>query len=232
MADLRPVLDGLSSMATRQVLGALASGALAAGLSQVRITSVGGVDAEKRVMDGEPVDLVWLAAPALERLEAAGHLVPGSRRALMRSEIWVAVRADAPRPPVADEAQVREAVLAARTLGHSTGPSGTYLTGLFQRWSIREQVQPRLVQAPPGVPVAALIARGEVELGFQQRSELVGVEGVDAIGPLPDAIQHATVFSGAVCVRSRDPKAAARLLDFMASDAASGILLAHGMAPA
>src|SRR5690606_4548831 len=79
MADPRPVLEGLSSMATRQVLSALASGALAAGLSQVRITSVGGVDAEKRVMDGEPVDLVWLAAPALERLEAAGHLVPGSR---------------------------------------------------------------------------------------------------------------------------------------------------------
>src|SRR5690606_42102540 len=107
MADLRPVLDGLSSMATRQVLGALASGALAAGQSQVRITSVGGVDAEKRVMDGEPVDLVWLAAPALERLEAAGHLVPGSRRALMRSEIRVAARADAPRAPVADEAPAR-----------------------------------------------------------------------------------------------------------------------------
>jgi len=133
---------------------------------------------------------------------------------------------------VADEAQVREAVLGARSLGYSTGPSGNYLTGLFQRWGIWEQVQPRLVKAPPGVPVGALIARGEVELGFQQRSELVGLDGVDAIGPLPDAIQHTTVFSGAVCVRSRAPQAAARLLDFMASDAASGILLAHGMAPA
>jgi molybdate transport system substrate-binding protein len=232
MAEAPAALSGLSSMATRQVLAALAGDALARGLAPVRITSIGGVDAEQRVMGGEAVDLVWLAAPALDRLQAGGHLVQGSLRALMRSEIWVAVREGAPRPAIGDADQVREAVLAARTLGYSTGPSGTYLSGLFQRWGIWDQVQSRLVKAPPGVPVGALIARGEVELGFQQRSELVGLDGVDAMGPLPEAIQHTTVFSGAVCIRSQRPEAAAGLLDFMASADAAGILLAHGMAPA
>jgi molybdate transport system substrate-binding protein len=225
-------LSGLSSMATRQVLAALVQHHAQASGQQVQITSVGGVDAEQRVAAGEAVDLVWLAAPALARLESAGHLRAGSIRALMRTDIWVAVADGAPRPLLEDEDQVRQAVLAAPTLGYSTGPSGTYLTGLFQRWGIWEQVQPRLVKAQPGVPVGALIARGEVALGFQQRSELVGLAGVDAIGPLPDSIQHTTVFSGAVASTCVRPQAATAVLDYMSSAEAAGILLAHGMAPA
>lgn len=225
-------LSGISSMATRQVLAALARDALAATGTALALESVGGVEAERRVAAGEVLDLVFLARGALDRLQAAGHVVAGSIVDLMRSGIWVAVRAGAPVPAVADEAQLREAVLAARTIGCSTGPSGTYLTGLFEAWGIRERIAPRLVEARPGVPVGALIAAGEVELGFQQRSELVGLEGVHAIGPLPEAIQHTTVFAGAVCATSRHPGAARRLLEFLASPRADAVKQAHGMGPA
>ena len=225
-------LSGISSMATRQVLAALARDAFAAVGTELLLESVGGVDAERRVAAGEALDLVFLAREAVDRLQAAGHVLAGSGVDLMRSQIWVAVRAGAAVPAVADEAQVRAAVLAARTIGYSTGPSGHYLTGLFQRWGILGQVEPRLVRARPGVPVGALIAAGEVELGFQQRSELVGLEGVDAIGPLPASIQHATVFAAAVCTASQRPDDARRLLRFLASPRADAIKQAHGMGPA
>ena len=225
-------LSGISSMATRQVLAALARDAVAAVGTELLLESVGGVDAERRVAAGEALDLVFLAREAVDRLQAAGHVLAGSGVDLMRSQIWVAVRAGAAVPAVADEAQVRAAVLAARTIGYSTGPSGHYLTGLFQRWGILGQVEPRLVRARPGVPVGALIAAGEVELGFQQRSELVGLEGVDAIGPLPASIQHATVFAAAVCAASQRPDDARRLLRFLASPRADAIKQAHGMGPA
>ena len=225
-------LSGISSMATRQVLSALARDAVAATGTGLALESVGGVEAERRVAAGEALDLVFLARQALDRLEAAGHVVADSIVDLMRSDIWVAVRAGAPVPAVGDEAQLREAVLSARTIGYSTGPSGTYLTGLFEAWGIRERIEPRLVKARPGVPVGALIAAGEVELGFQQRSELVGLEGVHAIGPLPEAIQHTTVFAGAVCATSQRPGDARRLLEFLASPRADAVKQAHGMGPA
>lgn len=225
-------LSGISSMATRQVLAALAEDAASAVGTVLALESVGGVEAERRVAAGEAFDLVFLARAALDRLQSAGHVLAGSIVDLMRSEIWVAVREGAPPPPVATDAQLREAVLAARTIGYSTGPSGTYLIGLFEAWGIRERIGPRLVKAPAGVPVGALIAAGEVELGFQQRSELVGLGGVQALGPLPASIQHTTVFGAAVCAASPRPDHARRLLQFLASPRADAVKQAHGMGPA
>jgi molybdate transport system substrate-binding protein len=150
----------------------------------------------------------------------------------MRSDIWVAVRAGAPRPDIRSEQSVRAAVRNARTLGYSTGPSGVHLARLFERWGIADEIAPRIVQAPPGVPVGALIATGEIEIGFQQRSELVRISGVDAIGPLPEAIQKTTIFSGAICATSTQPEAARALLAFMASPAAADAKRRRGMEPA
>src|SRR5690606_37393516 len=96
-----------------------------------------------------------------------------------------AVRAGAPRPDIGTGDALRAAVLAAPSIGYSTGPSGVALQALFARWGIADEVKQRTVQAPPGVPVGTLIARGEVALGFQQRSELIHVEGIDILGPLP-----------------------------------------------
>ena len=219
-------------MATKAVLAALTRVYKDRTGHMVAIESVGGVDAAARVRAGEPFDLVVLARDAIDGLLAAGHLVAGSAVDLVRSGVAVAVRREAARPNVGTEENLRRTVLAARTIGCSTGPSGVALGKLFQRWGIAEQIAGRVVTPPPGIPVGALVARGEVELGFQQRSELIDVDGVDVLGPLPAAIQIVTTFSGAISAHAFEPEAARALLAFMASPAADEAKRRQGMDPA
>ncbi len=195
----------------------------------VAIESVGGVDAAARVRAGEPFDVVVLARDAIDGLLASGHLVAGSVVDLVRSGVAVAVRRGAARPDVGTEENLRRAVLAARTIGCSTGPSGVALGRLFERWGIAEQIADRVVTPRPGIPVGALVARGEVALGFQQQSELIDLDGVDVLGPLPPAIQIVTTFSGAISAHAFEPEAARALLAFMASPAAAEAKRGQGM---
>lgn len=222
----------LSSMATRELLSDLVARYAQENGLAVELESAGGVDVARRVQAGEVVDAVVLAAPAIEKLLADDRLQRGSRVDIARSGIGMAVLAGAARPDIGTEAAVKAAVLAARTLGYSTGPSGTYMVQLFERWGIAAQLAPRFVQAPPGVPVASLVARGEAELGFQQLSELLNVPGIDVLGALPDDIQNITVFCGAVSVASQKAAAARALLAFLADPAGAATKLVHGMEPA
>lgn len=151
-------LKGISSMATRLVLADLVDAFAQRSGDRADIESVGGVDAAKRVQAGEAFDVVILASDAIDKLIAGGHLQAGSRVDLVRSGVAAAVRAGAPVPDISSEDALRQAVLAARTLSYSTGPSGVALQKLFERWGIAEQIAPRIVQAPPGVPVGALVA--------------------------------------------------------------------------
>lgn len=225
-------LAGISSMATRALLAELLAAWRDQGGSAVAMTSIGGVDAAGRVAAGEAFDVVVLASDAIDKLMAAGHLLAGSRVDLVHSAVAVAVPADAPRPDIAEDAALRAAVLAAPTIGYSTGPSGTALLALFQRWGIADLVAPKLVQARAGVPVGSLVARGEVALGFQQRSELIGVAGIQLLGDLPPAVAIDTIFSGAVAATSTRPDAVRALLAWLASPATAEAKQRHGMAAA
>jgi molybdate transport system substrate-binding protein len=221
----------ISSMATRQLLADLVEQFRSVSPAAVLIESVGGVDAAKRVQAGEPFDAVVLAADAIDRLTQAGRIVPGSRVDLVYSGVSVAVRAGAPHPDIASEDDVRRAVLAARSLGYSTGPSGVQLAKLFKRWGIAGAIAERIVQAPPGVPVGALVAEGKVELGFQQLSELMHLPGIDVLGPLPAPIQITTTFSAGVALTSTRSEAVRELLAFMASPAVAEVKRRNGMDP-
>ena len=222
----------ISSMATRQVLAELLAAHQRAGGAPAVLEAVGGVDAARRVQDGEAFDVVALASNALDALEAAGRLVPGSKVDLMRGGVAVAVRAGASRPALQDEAAVKAAVLAAHSIGYSTGPSGTLLMKTFERWGIAEEISSRLVQATPGIPVARLVAEGQVALGFQQLSELLHVPGIDIVGPLPAGVQIMTTFSAAIAATCSQPESARALLAFMASPAAADAKQRQGMEPA
>lgn len=222
----------ISSMATRQVLADLVTQYQQVSAHEVSTESVGGVDAAKRVQAGEAFDVVVLAADAIERLVEAGRIVPGSRVDLVRSGVAVAVRSGAPRFDIGSEEAVKHAVQAARSLSYSTGPSGVHLAKLFERWGIAEQINSRIVQAPPGVPVGSLVADGKVELGFQQLSELMHLQGIEVLGPLPPSIQIITTFSAGLAVRSAKAEAARDMLAFMASPAADDAKRKSGMEPA
>jgi molybdate transport system substrate-binding protein len=225
-------ITGVSSMATRQILADLAGAYEQRTGRRVAIEAVGGVEAARRVRAGEPTDVVVLASKVMEQLEAEGHLVPGSRADFARSGIAVAVRSDAPRPNIGDEESVKRAILEASKICYSTGPSGDHLKRLWERWGIAEAVSQRALQAPPGVPVATVVARGEADLGFQQLSELLNVPGVEIVGPLPPEIQAVTVFSAGVSSTSSQQDEARALVAYLTSPDADTAKRQHGMEPA
>jgi molybdate transport system substrate-binding protein len=225
-------ITGISSMAMRHVLTELSDAYERQSGQTVAIVSAGGVDVVRRVENGEAFDFVVLAASAIEKLASGGRVDPDSRTDLARSPVAIAVAAGAMRPDISSESAIRDAVLRARSIGYSTGPSGEHLVHLFKRWDIADLIALKLVQAPPGVSVGTLVARGDVELCFQQLSELMHVPGVDVLGLLPPDIQVTTVFTAAVCKASSCPVAAGALLSFLASSDADAAKRRHGMEPA
>jgi molybdate transport system substrate-binding protein len=221
-------LVGLSSMATRHILADLAGDYEASHGTRVEIRSMGGVEAAKLVRAGEATDVVILASKVMASLEAEGHLAKGGTKDFARSEIGLAVRAGLAPPSVADEQAVRQAMGDARKICYSTGPSGDHLKALCEKWAIPLA---RTLVAPPGVPVATLVAKGDADLGFQQLSELIGQPGIE-VGRLPSEIQAVTVFSAGISINSRDPEAARALIAYLASVETDGAKRRHGMQPA
>ena len=219
-------------MATRKLMIDLGDAAQSATSLRATCTAVGGVDAAKRVRAGERFDIVALAADVIDQLMAQGHLLAGSQVDLVTSGVEIAVPAGANEPMVTTEEQLVAAVLAANSIGFSTGPSGVHLTQLFERWGITQQIANRLVQAPPGVPVGSLVASGQVSLGFQQRSELMFQSGITLLGPLPAAVQITTTFSAAISTLCDKVTSAQALLGFFASAQVADIKRRNGMEPA
>ena len=193
-----PVLRGISSMATKAVLASLAQIYEAQTGVKIQIESVGGVDAAKRIQSGEVFDMVILASDAIDRLVASGAVQNGSRQDWVRSPVAIAVKAGSFHPDISNEASLKSAILASQTLSYSTGPSGVYLESLFERWGIADKVKARIVVPPPGTPVGKLVADAQVELGFQQLSELIALPGIDVLGLLPDEVAYITTFSSGI----------------------------------
>lgn len=225
-------LVGLSSMATRRILADLARDYEAQKGIAVEIRSMGGVEAAKLVRAGEATDVVVLASKVMASLEAEGHLGKGSVKDFARSEIGIAVRAGAQAPSVESEQAVKQAMLKSRRICYSTGPSGDHLKALCEKWGFSDSVLAHALVAPPGVPVALLVANGDADLGFQQLSELIGQPAIEVVGPLPREIQGLTVFSAGVSAKASDPEGAHALVAFLASAETGPTKQRHGMEPA
>ena len=196
------------------------------------VTIWGGTEAiAKRVSGGEVVDLVIIAAPNLDKLIAEGKLVAGSRADFARSGVGVAVRTGLPKPDISSGEAVKRAVVAARSVAYSSGPSGFYLAELFGKMGIADQIKDKVVQPASGVQVGELVARGEADLGFQQVSELLHVKGIDYLGPLPPDIQKITIYSAGLHTSAPAPDAARALVRFLTAAEAGPILKRAGLDP-
>jgi molybdate transport system substrate-binding protein len=216
-------------MATRRILADLARDYESQTGARVEIRSMGGVEAAKLVRAGEATDVVVLASKVMGALEAEGRLAKGETRDFARSEIGIAVRVGLALPSVADEQAVRQAMLSARQICYSTGPSGDHLKALCEKWGVPLA---RTLVAPPGVPVATLVANGEADLGFQQLSELLDQPGIEIAGPLPPEIQAVTVFSAGISTNSLDLEGARAFVAYLASAETSDAKRRQGMEPA
>ena len=225
-------ITGVSSMAARLILGELARRYEERSGIPVDIRAMGGVEAARLVRAGETTDVVVLASKPMGEMQAEGHIVAGSISPFARSGMAVAVPAGAVHPDIGGEEAVRRALSAARKVGYSTGPSGDHLLGLCERWGLLPEMADRMLKAPPGVPVARLVAEGEADLGFQQLSELLDAPGIEIVGPLPPEIQAVTVFAAGVAARSARADDTQALIDYLTSPDADAVKRAHGMDPA
>jgi len=221
----------MSSLATKEAYLELVPQFQRTSGHKVETSWVGMVDILKRIKGGEATDLVIGSAAAVDELTQAGKLA-APRVDIARSGVGVAVRAGAPRPDISSGEAVKKALLKAKSIAYSSGPSGVYLAKLFEKWGVASELKPKITQTPPGVAVGTLIARGEIELGFQQVSELKPIAGIDLIGPLPADIQTITTFCGAPHAATKQAAAARALLAFLASPAAAPVIRRHGMEPA
>lgn len=192
---------------------------------------VGPTSIPSRIERGEPVDVVIMADDALVELIKAGKILAESRTPLARSGIGMAVRAGSPRPDISSVEALRRTLLQAKSIAYSASVSGRYLTTeLFQRLGIADEVMPKSRRVE-GERVGAVVARGEAEIGFQQKSELLPVPGIEYVGELPAEVQKITLFSAGVAAGTTDFDAAYALIRFLASPQAIPAITNSGMEP-
>ncbi|MBV8839092.1 MAG: substrate-binding domain-containing protein [Alphaproteobacteria bacterium] len=188
-----------------------------------------------RLARGEAADLVIIDGEMIDQLAERGLVRGDSKVIFARSLVGMVVRAGAPKPDIGSVDAFKQALLAAKSIAYSDSGSGTYLsTKMFARLGIADQVLPksRKVRGPPsGEPVAAVVSRGEAEIGFQQMSELMHVEGVTIVGPIPAELQPGFTFAGALTKNPREADAATALIRFLASPQAAAVITKMGLRP-
>ena len=189
----------------------------------------------QRLGRGEEADMVICDGRGSEDLVKRGFIRQETWTEFAKSKVGMVVREGAPKPDISTPEALKKTLIAAKSVAYSDSTSGTYLsTTLFPKLGIGDEVaaKSRKIRGPPsGEPVAAVIARGEAEIGFQQMSELMHVSGVTVVGPIPEELQPGSSFGGALTTKSREPEAATALLKFLSAPAAAPVITKAGLSP-
>ena len=226
----------LATTAMKSTLDALAPEFAAASPHTARLAYGSSGALATRVSGGEAGDVVILAG-GLDDLIRQGRVVGASRADIARVRIGVGVRKGAAKPDISTPETFKRALLAARSIAFagpaSGGASGVYLAQMFERLGIADEVnaKAKLARGGPDGMVSALVATGEAEVGLQQISEILSVDGVDLVGPLPDALQTVTVYSAGILAEAEQPDAAKMLIEFLRTPAAAAVFRAKGLEP-
>jgi molybdate transport system substrate-binding protein len=184
----------------------------------------------ERLRAGDAADLVILTREGLHELADEGKVIAASCVDLARSYVGLAVRAGAPHPDVADEAGLRDALLAARVAYSRIGASGILFASLIERMGIAAEINAKAVVIPSGLTAARLVS-GEADLAVQQISELKQVDGIEVVGPIPFALQIPAIFSAGLMTASSRRQQAGDLLRHLASSEFADALRTAGLEP-
>jgi molybdate transport system substrate-binding protein len=221
----------LSSIATKEAYLELVPAFERASGHKVSTTWAGTVDIMKRMAAGERYDVVMISSKELDELVQQSKVAAGSRADLARCGIGVAVRAGAPKPDISSGEALKRTLLAAKTVGYTSGPSGVYMSQLIERMGIAADIKPKHRGVPSGGTIGTIVASGEAEIGFQQISELVHIKGIDYVGPLSADVQKITVFSAGIQAGAQHADASKELLAFLTAPAATPLYKKHGLDP-
>lgn len=184
-----------------------------------------------RLGRGEEIDVIIMAAPRLDDLIKEGKVRAEGRVDLARSNIAMVVKAGAPKPDISSLDALKGTLLAAKSIACSDSDSGVYLnTELFPKLGIADRIKGKVVKIE-ATPVGEAVASGKAEIGFQQISELLPVKGIAIVGPLPPGAQRVTFFAAGIPVTARNPQAAKRLIQWLASPAAYAAIHKSGLEP-
>jgi molybdate transport system substrate-binding protein len=185
----------------------------------------------ERIRRGESADVVILGGPAVEELAKEGKVAEASRRLIASCGVGIAVRSGAKKPDIGSVDAFKRALLAARSIAWTQeGASGMYFSKLIERLGIAAEIQQKAVRKPGGL-IAEQVVAGEAELAVQQIPELMAVDGVEVVGPLPQELQQVTVSSGGIFTASKQPQAAEELLQFLKTAESAAVLRARGHEP-
>ena len=224
-------LKVLASGAVKEAYGEIIPQFEKASGHKVSITWAGTVDIKKKVAAGEAYDVVIIASNEMDAFVKDGKIAAGTKVDLVKSAVGVAIKPGTPKPDLSNGDGLKKALLAAKSVGYSTGPSGAYLVTLFDKMGIADQVKAKSKITTPGVPVAGLIRSGDAEIGFQQVSELIHESGIEFLGPIPSDVQQITTFSGGIPAGSKETAAAKVLQSFLTAKERTDTLKKHGLSP-
>lgn len=187
---------------------------------------------QRRITAGENFDVLVITPAALSALAQQGKLTDGSGQRVARVAIGVAVKKGDPQPDISSVANLQRALLAARAVAYidpaAGGSSGIYLSGLFERWGLKDRINAKAVLVPGGL-VAERLVNGQADLALHQISEILAVSGATLVGPIPAEIQNYTVYSAGISSASAQVTAARQLIEALASPATAALLQSLGM---
>jgi molybdate transport system substrate-binding protein len=191
-------------------------------------------DLKKRIEAGETADVMILSRPVLDGLQTQGKVAQGSVN-VGSSYVAIGVRTGAPKPDISTAEKLKSALLAAKSISYADpakgGASGVYFAKVIDRLGIADQVKSKTVLVP-GAQAGELVAKGEVEMGIAQASEIAAVPGAQVVGPLPGDLNSAIVFAVGIGSMSMDPAAAKSLIELLTSPTGAAVLKSKGMDPA
>jgi molybdate transport system substrate-binding protein len=193
--------------------------------TEFRLTSV----LKKAIEEGAAFDVALLPRPELDELVKQGKIASDGTKDITRSAVGLAVRAGAPKPDIATVAAFKRALLAARSIAYSDGPSGAYIAALLERLGIASEMTPK-TKLTSG-PVAELVASGEAEIGMQQIVAILPVKGAELVGPLPGELQNVIIYAAGIATRAQEPVAAHAFIGFMTTPDARRLIRVKGMEP-